>query len=116
MKKQTVSTMKKKAWAVFSKWIRNRDGNRCFTCGKVGEGSGMHAGHYIPRSLSSYLYFDERNVHAQCFRCNIHLFGNADEYASRLGEKAVHDLRRDKGKYKQWTVEELQQIIDSYET
>ena len=114
-KKKTIGYWKKKAWEKFSKWIRARDKNICFTCGHVGEGSGIHAGHYIPRSLSGYLYFDERNVHAQCYRCNIHLFGNADEYAQRLGEEVVAALRKDKGKYHQWTEANLRDLIVKYE-
>jgi len=78
----------------------------------------MHAGHYIPRSLSGFLFFDERNVHAQCYRCNIHLSGNSDEYAQRIvkvyGESELERLRRDKRKIKQWTKEDLMKIINKY--
>ena len=114
VKKKTIGWWKKKAWAVFSAWIRKRDKGICFTCDRFCEGSGYHAGHYIPRSLSSYLYFDERNVSGQCYRCNIHLSGNADEYAARLGEDVVKQLRLDKGKYKQWSIKELEALAEDY--
>lgn len=115
-KPKSLSWWKIKAWTIFSKWIRVRDKNICFTCGHRGEGSGIHSGHYIPRSISQYLYFDERNVHAQCYRCNIHLSGNADRYAELLGEDLVKELRTDKGKYKQWCIEDFQTIIKKYES
>jgi hypothetical protein len=115
-KKKTVGYWKKKAWESFSRWIRNRDKGVCFTCNRPCEGAGYHAGHYIPRSLSGYLYFDERNVHGQCYRCNIHLSGNADEYAVRLGENIVAELRADKNKYRQWTEKDLREIIEKYGT
>ena len=55
--------IQKKAWPVFSKWIRERDKYTCITCGKIGTGSFMHAGHYISRKFKATM-FDERNVHA----------------------------------------------------
>ena len=113
-KKHSIGWYKKRAWTVFSAWIRKRDNGICFTCGRQCEGSGYHAGHYIPKSLSSYLFFDERNVHGQCYRCNIHLSGNSDEYAIKLGEEMVREIRADKKKYKQWTIPELQGLIDKY--
>ena len=112
MKKKTVGSVKRKAWTAFSLWVRNRDRGVCFTCG----GNGNQAGHYIPRSLSSFLYFNEDNVHAQCFRCNINLFGNSDEYAARLGEEVVKRLRADKTKHKQWSIKELEELIAKYDT
>lgn len=65
--KTSISTLKRKLWKVFSLFIRQRDNYRCFTCGRHATGSGMHAGHYIPKSAGGIiLYFNEKNVHAQC--------------------------------------------------
>lgn len=79
----------------------------------------MHSGHFIPRGLSGNLYFDERNVHSQCFRCNIHLFGNSDEYAQRIveryGEEELIRIRKAKSVKKAWSREELEEIIKKYE-
>lgn len=117
-RKKTISKVKKEAWKEFSTFIRRRDNSTCFTCGRRAESSGLHSGHFIPRSISSYLFFDERNVHAQCYRCNIHLSGNSDEYAQRLerkyGQGILEELRRDKYKVKQWSVKELEELRDKY--
>ena len=87
--KLTQGQLKKKLWKVFSEYIRKRDKNICFTCGKYATGSGYHAGHFIPKSVGGLaLYFHEDNVHGQCFSCNINLGGNQYEYGKRLGEKA----------------------------
>lgn len=87
MKKvKTKARLKKDLWVYFSKYIRQRDNYICFTCGRKGEGSGIHAGHFVPKSVGGIgLYFDEQNVHAQCYNCNINLGGNQYEYSKRLG-------------------------------
>ena len=91
MKKPTDSSLKKKLWIIFSKYIRLRDRNRCFTC----DGIGNQAGHFIPRSAGGVaLYFHEDNVHAQCSKCNLHMQGNVYEYGKRLGEKKVQELMK----------------------
>ena len=50
-KKQSISTLKKKLWKEFSLFIRNRDKWNCYTCGRRAEGSGLHAGHFISKSV-----------------------------------------------------------------
>ena len=99
---------KAKAWNEFSKYIRVRDSIRttgtlteavCVTCGKqypsFGKGC-LQAGHFLPgRHLS--VMFDERNVHAQCYNCNIRLKGNWSEYMtfmlSAYGNETINELR-----------------------
>lgn len=89
MKKKTNAQLKKKLWKVFSEYIRKRDGGNCFTCGRVAEGSGYHAGHFVPKSVGGItLYFHEENVHGQCYNCNINLGGNQYMYGRKLGAKA----------------------------
>lgn len=90
---------KKDFWKTFSLYIRTRDNFTCFTCGRKGEGSGIHAGHYIPKSICGLaLYFDERNVHAQCYHCNINLGGNGRIYERKMiekyGQEIVNELDR----------------------
>lgn len=93
IKKQTNAQLKKKLWEVFSKYIKARDKNICFTCGRYAEGSGMHSGHFIPKSVGGIaLYFHEDNVHAQCYNCNINLGGNQYIYGIKLGEDKVKEL------------------------
>jgi len=85
-------------WQLFSKFIRERDRYICFTCGRKGEGGGIHAGHFVPKSVGGItLYFNEDNVHAQCYNCNINLGGNQYEYAKRLGldkAEALYKLKQ----------------------
>ena len=80
----------------------------------------MQAGHYIPKSIASSLYFDEENVHAQCYRCNIPLLGNSDEYAQRLqkryGEGILDKLRLKRRESKHWSVKELKELRDKYKS
>ena len=57
------------------------------------------AGHFIGRGLGggSGVYFDERNVHAQCFQCNKFRQGAPHEYElfliDKYGQKVVDELR-----------------------
>ena len=72
----------------FSLYIRNRDGWKCFTCpwqadpNKASDRYLTHAGHFIHKWNATY--FDERNVHSQCERCNVGLDGNLDVYRERM--------------------------------
>lgn len=56
----------KKADAVFSIWIRNRDGNRCVICGSTYK---VQNGHLFKRGKKR-IRFDEYNCNAQCSICN----------------------------------------------
>lgn len=113
-KAPSISLLKKKLWAVFSLYIRERDNYTCFTCGRKGEGGAIHSGHFIPKSVGGIdLYFNEDNVHAQCYNCNINLGGNQYEYSLRLGDKA-QELYKRKGLYTKWTVQDYLDKIEHY--
>jgi hypothetical protein len=116
--KKSISILKRKLWFVFSTWIKMRDKNTCFTCGRIAEGSGMHSGHFIPKSVGGIaLYFHEKNVHAQCYNCNINLGGNQWEYGKRLGIETVDELYRIKNQVtEKWTVEDYENKIKLYES
>ncbi len=103
--KQKISVLKRKLWETFSKYIRERDKYTCFTCGRKGEGSGMHAGHFISKAIGGVeLFFHEENVHAQCYNCNINLGGNQWIYGQRLGKETVDKLYEIKNKViSKWT-------------
>ncbi len=75
-------SLKKKAWTIFSKWIRNRDNNTCITCGKSTPEVSIHAGHYCHNRES----FNERNIHAQCMGCNWRKKGNMRYYTIKMIE------------------------------
>lgn len=54
--------------------------NVCITCGKVLPVKDLQGGHFIPRGCYP-LRWDERNVHAQCRRCNGPLAGAYISYS-----------------------------------
>jgi hypothetical protein len=79
-------------WRVFSQFIRKRDTSkgygRCISCGKVISYETCDAGHFIPANECFIgLLFDEKNVNAQCQKCNRFDGGNRYEYSLRLDEK-----------------------------
>lgn len=121
-KKPSISKLKKKLWTIFSLYIRTRDNFNCFTCstryGYIGHlpyPSAIQAGHFIPKSAGGLsLYFNEDNVHAQCYHCNINLGGNQYEYGQRLGEEKVKELYQIKQQTIKWGIFEYEEKINEY--
>ena len=120
-KKLTVSRAKKKAWEVFSKFIRQRDttklGTLCYTCGRWLPFNQAQAGHFQPGRFPIFL-FDERQVHSQCYRCNINLKGNWPRYYENMvrdyGKEEVERMIAQRNNLKQWKVYELEEIYLKY--
>ncbi len=117
-KKKSISKLKKEAWKVFSKWIRNRDNWTCYTCGKKMEGSpAMHAGHFITRLRSSTM-FSEDNVRAQCMYCNMWRGGESGIFAQKLIEELGKDrfdaLVKKSNQLKRFTEKELIELKEKY--
>lgn len=112
-KVKSISQLKKQADAVFSKWVRARDG-KCFTCDSR---QNLQCGHYISRAIN-YLRYDETNCNAQCVGCNVFKNGNMPEYAIRLqrkyGENILYILHLNKQILYQFKREELEKIISKY--
>jgi hypothetical protein len=117
MKKQSVSSLKKKCWDLFSQIVRYRDCGPgsvygiCCTCGKTYHFSQLQAGHFIPGRHNSVL-FDLRNCHAQCMKCNVFLHGNPVEYyqfmLNKYGQDVIDELRsldKIKTQFKVWQLE-----------
>ena len=85
-------------------YVSDNEFVRCCTCGKVMSrfSKNSHAGHFISKGMggSSGVYFDERNVHAQCHNCNKWMQGNGPEYYKFLlrkkdyGQKVIDELMR----------------------
>jgi hypothetical protein len=112
---QKVSILKRHLWEQFAKYIKNRDANVCFTCGRKAEGSGIHCGHFIPKSVGGIaLYFHEDNCHAQCYNCNINLGGNQYIYGQKLGEQKVKELYAIKQQTNKWSNEDYLSKTEYY--
>lgn len=91
-KKKNKVNYKEKLWKVFSEYIRLRDADdrgyvRCISCGKVSFWKDLQAGHYVPKNNGLFFYFNEEDVHAQCYSCNVGKSGNLIYYRKRLIEK-----------------------------
>jgi len=98
-----VRKLKKTVWRWCAKYIKLRDTIEdfpvtrdkdivfCRTCGKPlkRNSKNAQAGHFIGRGLggSSGVYFDERNIHIQCYQCNAYKQGAPTEYRKYMLEK-----------------------------
>ena len=125
MKKETVSSAKKKVWKVFSEYIRFRaadeNGNaKCVSCGKVAPWRSLHAGHYIPKTSGLSIYFFEKNVHPQCVTCNLFKSGNLSEYALYLtrtyGQGILEKLDRKKCEPMKLSRGDYEELIEFYKS
>lgn len=111
----SLTSLRKKAWDLQSKWIRQSEEGICFTCGKHGNWKEMDTGHYIHKNC---LDFDLINLHCQCTYCNRFLHGNLGIYAERLiseyGEEAITNLRERSKKEKKFNIFELEELVNTY--
>lgn len=85
----SLESLSKKLWRLVSEYVRRKDADeygyvKCFTCGKADYWQNLDAGHYIPKSVSLYLRFDERNLKPQDTACNRFRHGNLTQYALAL--------------------------------
>ena len=112
-----------KAWKLFSLYTRQKDKDwrdqvKCFTCNWRGNWKECDAGHYI-HGKGKELYFEEKNVHAQCIRCNKYLGGNLGRYAYELiqkyGQNEYVKLEKRRYREKYWGIKDLKKIIEKYE-
>jgi hypothetical protein len=125
IKQISISSLKKKCWNQFSKYIRLRDClkttgspdyGKCITCGRLVGITRADAGHFISRRFNSTL-FDERNVHLQCKQCN-GFGGNLLEYRRQIiklyGEGADTLLEDKATEIKKFTPQELIELEGYY--
>jgi endogenous inhibitor of DNA gyrase (YacG/DUF329 family) len=119
LKKKTIGKLKLEAWKWTSIEVRTRNADwkgmvQCVTCGKRMHWREAQAGHFIPGRRNN-LIFDSRNIHVQCPACNVFLHGNLIPYYQFMqkthGEKVIAELRQLNLIDKQFTREELEEII-----
>ena len=119
-----VKVLKKKAWILFSRYVRLRDclkttgtttHGECLTCSRVYPIENLQAGHFIA-GRSNAVLFDENGVHAQCYACNVGLHGNILQYRRKIiemyGEGSDEVMEVESKKTKKFTVQELQELIE----
>ncbi len=103
-RRPTQKAAKAKAWKAFSIFIRTRDclltagepdNGSCYTCNFRYSFKSLQAGHFVPNRSGENLW-DERGVHAQCYRCNGPRKGNWPAYLKRMlaeyGQTVVDEL------------------------
>ena len=121
-KKVKVSTLKNKAWAEFSIFIRQRGADRegfnvCITCGARKPWKELQAGHFIAGRLNSNL-FDERGCNAQCSTCNVIKAGNGPMYYKFMlrvhGQEVIDELLQQNDQTRKWLPGELESIARKY--
>lgn len=114
----SIADLKKKVQRVFNAWIRERDKDLpCISCQKWSDK--FDAGHFINQGSSGALRYNEDNVHKQCsYSCNHNLSGNKIEYrialVKKIGEERVEWLEDHRKDVKQWTREELEELLNKY--
>lgn len=121
-KQKSISKLKKEADTAFSLYIRYRDSvyingqrlSECITCGQYLPIKKIQAGHFQSRRFNS-IRFDEQNVNAQCFACNVMRHGEQFKYAKALDKKygpGTADILAHKAQQiHKFTREELETII-----
>jgi|TARA_R100000049_G_C1932786_1_gene76645 hypothetical protein len=125
MKKKSIAKLKKDVWYAFSLFIRRRDCllttgspeyGECISCDKSLRIALLHAGHYVHNKSATY--FNERNVNAQCARCNTYLHGNQVEYRhgliDRYGEGVPEEIETEARQEKVFTRPELEGLLEYY--
>ncbi len=124
-KAKSLKWYRDKAWELVSKYVRLREAdeygyNRCVTCGTKKPHQELHAGHFVPQAQGNAARWDLRNIHPQCFRCNINLGGNGAEYGpyirDRYGDKGYESIRKLAGITRVMRRADYEEIIDDMAT
>jgi len=120
-KKKTLKYWKNKIDKPFHEYIRRRDADnntgycKCISCGKKVHFTETDAGHFIGRQHLITRY-DERNVHAQCRKCNRFEYGRQYEYSIALGSDLADELLQKSRGVLKLTDPEWQEIFETYKT
>lgn len=121
VKKDSLSTLKKKVWALFSKFIRLKYAKNgmveCYTCGIVKHWKQMQAGHGFGGRSNSIL-FESKIVRPQCYGCNIMMKGNYDIFHAKLeteyGFGILQEFVKIKQQTRHFTAQELKDLAAEY--
>jgi len=112
---KSISTLKKRAWKIFSEYIRKKEKGVCFTCGYRDNWKNMQAGHCIHGDAVDFI---EENIHCQCIRCNKFLNGNLEIYIPKFirlyGFETYQKILDQKHKKNKYSISELENIILKY--
>jgi len=121
----SIAKLKKRAWGVFSRYVRLRDSWRttgsleygeCVSCNRTLPFSELDAGHFVPKKSGNY--FSERGVNAQCRSCNRFHSGNPLEYRRELirryGEGVDLELEAEARQSVKFTQQGLLELIEHY--
>lgn len=87
----------------------------CYTCNWTGNWKEADCGHYISRSIMA-LRWDLRNLRPQCKKCNQHLYGNIEVFATNLEKETkgiVELLLEESREPKKWDRSELKEMLIS---
>ena len=117
----TKSKAKKRAWKIFSLYIRTKgsikDTNQCVTCERTKLIKELQAGHFIPGRHNAVL-FDERNCWPQCYACNVVLGGNGPKFYKFMlgifGQRAIDKLEELDRTNRQIKTNEFLEIEEKY--
>lgn len=117
----------KKAWGVFSEYIRRRGADwkgevSCYTCGKVKHYKEMQAGHFAHKGNQNYraIDFEPKHLRPQCYWCNSqrHGAGMSWEFGQNLeqeyGKDWLLEIKRRRKIEPALTIEELKEIYAKY--
>ena len=119
MPKKTQKYWKNKIDKVFHEYIRRRDADNntgncdCISCGKTIHFSESDAGHFISRKYLITRY-DERNVKAQCRKCNRFEYGRQYEYSIALGQELSQELLQTSRSMVKYTDVDWQEIFKEF--
>jgi hypothetical protein len=118
----SISKLKKRVWVVVSQYIRLKYSDfrgycKCVTCNVVKPYTQLQAGHFVQGRRNGVL-FDERNIHPQCYICNVCKHGDLLNYRDFMlktyGEDVINELRALDQESKQFTVPELKALKEIY--
>lgn len=119
MPKKTQKYWKNKIDKVFHEYIRRRDADNntgncdCVSCGKTIHFSESDAGHFISRKYLITRY-DERNVKAQCRKCNRFEYGRQYEYSIALGQELSQELLQTSRSMVKFSDADWQEIFEEF--